>query len=118
MENLISNEVEIDLELLNWNYLLEQGLINYIDLESIYLKEIRDSFDIEGIINSKLNFAFDAMYGSSQNFMRKLFPDVMNMHCEVNPSFKGIKPEPVRKNLHELIECGVEQKEYRLQYGC
>ena len=46
VENLISNDVEIDLELLNWNYLLEQGLINYIDLESIYLKEIRDSFDI------------------------------------------------------------------------
>jgi phosphomannomutase len=51
-----------------------------------------------------LKFAFDAMYGSSQNFMRKLLPDVVNMHCEVNPSFRGIKPEPLRKNLHELIE--------------
>jgi phosphomannomutase len=104
IENLISNEVEIDLELLNWNYLLEQGYINYIDLESIYHKEIRESFNIPAIVNSGLNFAFDSMYGSSQNFMRKILPGVANMHCEVNPSFNGIKPEPLRKNLHELIE--------------
>ncbi len=38
VENLINNDIEIDLELLNWNYLIEQGLIRYIDLESIYLK--------------------------------------------------------------------------------
>jgi phosphomannomutase len=104
IENLISNEVEIDLELLSWNYLLEQGFINYIDLESVYLKEIRDSFDVAAIANSKLHFAFDAMYGGSQNFMKKILPDVTSMHCEVNPSFRGIKPDPLRKNLHELIE--------------
>jgi phosphomannomutase len=104
VENLISSEVEIDLELLNWNYLLEQGFINYIDLESIYQKEIQDSFNIAKITNSGLKFAFDAMYGSSQNFIRKMFPQVKTLHCEVNPSFRGIKPEPLRKNLHELIE--------------
>lgn len=104
IENLISNEVEIDLELLNWNYLLEQGLINYIDLESIYLKEITETFDLESISGSGLSFAFDAMYGSTQHFMSKLLPDITRLHCEVNPSFRGIRPEPIRKNLHELIE--------------
>jgi phosphomannomutase len=111
VENLISNEVEIDLELLNWNYLLEQGFINYIDLESIYLKEIKEAFHISEVANSGLKFAFDAMYGSSQNFIRKILPLVQNMHCEVNPSFKGIKPEPLRKNLHELIEMVWNSKE-------
>jgi phosphomannomutase len=104
VENLISNEVEVDLELLSWNYLLEQGLINYIDLENIYIKEIIESYRIDDIAASGLRFAFDAMYGSSQNFIPKILPDVLTMHCEVNPSFKGIKPEPLRKNLHELIE--------------
>jgi phosphomannomutase len=104
IENLISTEVEIDLELLNWNYLIEQGYINYIDLESIYQKDIRDSFKLQEIASSGLKFAFDAMYGSSQNFMHKMLPDVLNIHCEVNPSFNGIRPDPLRKNLHELIE--------------
>lgn len=104
VENLISNEVEIDLELISWNNLLEQGMISYIDLESLYLKEIRDHFNLEAISATALNLAFDAMYGSSQNLFRKLLPDVTLFHCEVNPSFKGIPPEPVLKNLHELTE--------------
>jgi phosphomannomutase len=111
VENLMSNEVEIDLELLNWNYLIEQGLINYIDLESIYLKEISDTIDVQKIKSSGLNFAFDAMFGSSQNFIRKLLPKVQALHCEVNPSFRGIRPEPTRKNLHELIEMVWHKKD-------
>jgi phosphomannomutase len=111
VENLISNEVEVDLELLNWNYLLEQGFINYIDLESIYIKEIRDSFNFDLMISSNLKFAFDAMYGSSQTLMKKLIPGVQVLHNEVNPSFKGVSPEPLRKNLHELIEMVWQKKE-------
>lgn len=104
VENLIHNEIEIDLELLSWNYLVEQGLINYIDLESIYLRDMRESFNLADIGSSGMKFAFDAMYGSSQNIISKLLPGTLTMHCEVNPSFHGIRPEPVRKNLHELIE--------------
>jgi phosphomannomutase len=104
IENLISNDVEIDLELLNWNYMLEQGSISYIDLESIYLKDMHESFTLEKIANSGLKLAFDAMYGSSQNVIQRLLPGLQRLHCEVNPSFCGMKPEPTRKNLHELIE--------------
>ncbi len=104
IENLVSNELEIDIELLNWNYLLEQGTIQYIDIENIYIKEVHDNFNLEAIQNSNLKFAFDAMYGSSQHVMRKLLPEVRLMHGEVNPSFNGIPPEPIRKNLHELAE--------------
>ena len=104
VENLISNDIEIDLELLNWNYLLEQGLINYIDLESIYLKDIRDFFNLDIIVESGLRFGFDAMFGSSQNIITRILPKILTLHCEVNPSFRGIRPEPIRKNLHELIE--------------
>jgi phosphomannomutase len=104
VENLMNNDIEIDLELLNWNYMLEQGLISYIDLESIYIKDILDTFDTERIAGSGLNFAFDAMYGSGQNLFPKLLPNVHRLHCEINPSFKGIPPEPIRKNLHELTD--------------
>ncbi|MBN2350471.1 MAG: hypothetical protein JXJ22_16665 [Bacteroidales bacterium] len=104
VENLISDDYEIDLELLNWNLLLEQGTIQYIDLESIYIKHIRDSFDIDKIARSGLNFAFDAMYGSGQNVFKKLLPGIKMFHCEVNPTFMGIPPDPQHINLFELSE--------------
>jgi phosphomannomutase len=104
VENLITQDYDIDLELLNWNYLLEQGMINYIDLENIYIKQIKDNFNIDSFANSKLKFAFDAMYGSGQNIFKKLIPGIKLFHCELNPTFKGIPPDPQHKNLHELAE--------------
>jgi len=104
IENLISADYEIDLEMLNWNYLVEQGFIQYINLEAVYLKNIHDNFDVDNIKKSGLKLAFDAMYGSAQSIFRKLLPDVKLFRCEVNPSFKGIPPEPLSKNLHEIEE--------------
>ncbi len=104
IENLISSEYEFDLEMLNWNYLVEHGLIQYINLEAIYLKNVCDNFNIEKLINSGLRFAFDAMYGSAQNIFKKLMPNIKLYRCEENPSFMGIPPEPLAKNLHLLEE--------------
>lgn len=104
IEDLVSNDNEIDLELLNWNYMLENGSIMYLDMENIYVKELRDNFEIDMINSCGLKFACDAMYGSAQNVMKKVFPSVMMLHADLNPSFRGIPPDPTRKNLHELIE--------------
>lgn len=114
IENLISGENEIDLELLNWNSMLELGLIQYINMETIYIKEIREYFPLEKIDASGLKIAFDVMFGSGQNLIRKLFPDAFSLHCMVNPSFNGIPPDPVRKNLHELGEWITQQKDVDL----
>lgn len=48
--------------------------------------------------------AYDAMFGAGQRVMTHLFPKAVHLHCEVNPSFKGIAPEPLHKNLLELSE--------------
>ncbi|MGD2035007.1 MAG: hypothetical protein PVF73_08125 [Bacteroidales bacterium] len=104
IENLISSEYEFDLEMLNWNYFIERGLIQYINLESIYLKNILDHFDIEKINKSKFRFAFDAMYGSAQNIFKKLMPGIKMFRCEFNPSFLGVPPDPLPKNLYVLGE--------------
>lgn len=114
IENMISDEYEFDIELLNWNYLIEQGLIQYINLESIYIKHIYDHFDIERLAKSKLNVAFDAMYGSAQNILRKILPDIQLLHCEFNPGFNGVPPEPAYKNLHKLAELIEKKKDIDL----
>jgi phosphomannomutase len=102
IENLISSDYEFDLEMLNWNYFIEQGFIQHINLESIYLKNIYDNFDVDSIRNSGIRIAFDAMYGSAQNIFKKLLPATKLFRCEVNPSFMGIPPDPVHKNLHQM----------------
>jgi len=104
IENLISDDYELDLEMLNWNYLIERGMIQYINLESIYLKEITDNFDLEKFTNNSIRFGFDAMYGSTQNIFKKIMPGIKMYHCERNPSFGDITPDPLHNNLHELAE--------------
>jgi phosphomannomutase len=53
---------------------------------------------------SPFKIAYDAMWGAGQNVIRRLFPNAVLLHCDVNPSFKGISPEPLHKNLLELSE--------------
>jgi phosphomannomutase len=82
-----------------------QGLIEYVDLEQLYLDHVEASFDLEAIRNSNISLAYDAMYGAGQNVIRRLFPEAHLLHCEYNPSFHGQAPEPIHRNLSELSEA-------------
>lgn len=89
----------------------QQGLIEYVDLEKLYLIQVEKSFDLDAIRESGLNFAYDAMYGAGQNIMRRLFPDITFLHCEHNPGFDGQAPEPIHSNLTELCEVIKESED-------
>lgn len=79
-----------------------KGLIEYPDLESIYIDHIRANFDMDLINNAGFNIAYDAMYGSGKGTMAKLLPNAALLHCEDNPGFNGIPPEPIHRNMHEF----------------
>lgn len=104
VEALIPDEVPFDFKALNIQQFVQAGSITIVDLESEYCAQIEKNFDLEAIRNSSLEFAFDAMYGAGQNVMRRLFPDITLLHCEHNPLFDGIAPEPIMKNLVEFSE--------------
>jgi phosphomannomutase len=82
--------------------LREQGLLDYVDLENMYLAHVKKSFDLEKIKSSGVKLAYDGMYGAGQNIVRTLFPDALLLHCDYNPSFMGQAPEPIEKNLKEI----------------
>ncbi len=82
--------------------LSESGLLEYIDLENMYLAHVRKSFDLEKIKSSGLKLAYDGMYGAGQRVVKTLFPEALHLHCDYNPSFMGQAPEPIEKNLKEL----------------
>ena len=102
VEALIPDTNTIDLESLDIGEFKDKGLIVEVDMEKSYCDHVEKNFDLDAIRNSGLTVAYDAMYGAGQNAVRKLLPDAMLMHCVVNPSFGGIPPEPIHKNLLEF----------------
>ncbi len=82
--------------------LLSLGMIQYHDIEGMYIQHVQNHFDMDAIYNSKINLVYDGMYGAGQNAMRILFPNATLLHCEFNPSFYGQAPEPIDRNLKEL----------------
>ena len=94
----------------NFNKRNYTGMIEYLDLETMYVDHVEKNFDMEAIRNTKMNFAYDAMYGAGQNVMRRILPDITFLHCDYNPGFEGQAPEPIHKNLipfsNLITECG------------
>ncbi len=102
VEALIPNTCALELPELD--ALQAQGLLEYLDMEQMYLEHVKANFDLEAIHRSGISIAYDAMYGAGQNIMRALLPDARLLHCDYNPSFMGQAPEPIHRNLRELAE--------------
>lgn len=116
IEPLIPEKSSTALETLRLEDYEKQGLLVWVNLEDEYVAHVEKNFDLDAIRNSKLNLAYDAMYGAGQNVIRRLFPDATLLHCDYNPSFDGQAPEPILRNLQEFsdviriagdIDCGL-----------
>jgi phosphomannomutase len=109
-EQIASVEDRLDafdtkLEVKEYEWYRKSGMIREIDLAGLYLNHLRESIDVDAIRQSGLKVAHDPMFGSGMGFVRELLGDrALEIHGEVNPSFKGTPPEPIEKNLQELAE--------------
>lgn len=102
VETLIPDTINIQLK--SVEEYSKEGLISFVDLESMYCDEIEANFDMEAIRNCGMNWAYDAMYGAGQNVMRRILPNATLLHCEHNPGFDGQAPEPIHRNLTEFSD--------------
>jgi phosphomannomutase len=116
IEKIIPPASTVDISRSSLEEFQAAGLLQYVDLEDLYIRHVQKNFDLDAIRNSKLVLAYDAMYGAGQNVMKKLFPDITMLHCDDNPGFHGQAPEPIHKNLLEFsgliksrgdINCGL-----------
>lgn len=89
---------------------VETPLIDYFDMEALYITHLKQSFDLAGVRNSGLKLGYDAMFGAGQNAFRKVFPAARLLHAEYNPSFLGTAPEPLEKNLGEFMQVIRDEK--------
>ncbi|MDF2436667.1 MAG: Phosphoglucosamine mutase [Bacteroidota bacterium] len=104
IENMIPERSSVDTEKLSMKEFIDKGLIEYVDLETMYCEHVEANFDLNAIRNSGLRFGYDAMFGAGQNVIKRLLPETSMLHCENNPSFNGQAPEPIHKNLTEFSE--------------
>ncbi len=116
IEDMIPDKCSIDFQSVTMDDLEKNGLLEYADIETDYIRHVEKHFDLNAIRNSGLNLAYDAMYGSGQNVIKRLFPEITMLHCDYNPGFMGQAPEPIHKNLIEFsnlikslgnIDCGL-----------
>ncbi|MDG2263730.1 MAG: phosphoglucomutase/phosphomannomutase family protein, partial [Flavobacteriales bacterium] len=115
VENRIPESDSVDLDAISIESLVTEGKIIYVDLEEMYCKHAEANFDLDAINNSDMNFAYDAMFGSGMNAVKRLLPKATLLHCDDNPGFLGIAPEPIHRNLQEFsdlmknnnLDCGL-----------
>jgi phosphomannomutase len=92
----------VDLQLASLETYEGDGLLEYVNLESLYVNHVKNNFDLLTINNSSTIVAYDAMYGAGQNVIPQVLKSAILLHCDYNPSFKGQAPEPLDRNLQEL----------------
>ncbi|MDI3316792.1 MAG: phosphoglucomutase/phosphomannomutase family protein [Bacillota bacterium] len=85
------------------------GRIERADLLAPYVAQLRRLVDLEAIRRAGLRLAVDPMHGAGRGILRGLLEEagleVLELHGDLNPGFGGIAPEPIRRNLAELMEA-------------
>ena len=104
VEKRIPNTNTLDIDKINLEDYKKNHLLKYIDLEKDYCKHAMNNFNLDKIKSSKINLAYDPMFGAGINVVKNLLPDTIQIHNDINPGFNGTPPEPIHRNLKELSE--------------
>jgi phosphomannomutase len=90
---------------LEYELLKSSARLSKIDLDLLYTETINKRFDLSSLKKDQKNYVFDAMNGSIQNYIQDLFPEMNCIRIDPDPTFKGVSPEPIEKNLLPLREA-------------
>lgn len=94
-----------------------KGLLKEEDLTKEYVRFIRNYLNFSLIKKLKMRVVVDLMHGSGNSYLERIFKGsrvkFSYLRKEINPYFGGVNPEPVEKNLSQLIEV-MRGKEFDL----
>ena len=82
------------------------------DLTDVYFKYIASHVNVKKLKNFKGKVVIDYMHGAAAGYLEKIIPSrqVIALHTEHDPTFGGVQPEPVEKNLSALKKEVVAKK--------
>ena len=110
-EQIIKNDAEkIDAKFLTFSDARQKGLIDFFDPHEEYVNHLRSFVDVQKIRAAKLKIACDPLYGAGAGYFRSILEQsVLSIRSEANPSFGGVNPEPIEKNLKALMDTVKEE---------
>ncbi|MBN1405837.1 MAG: phosphoglucomutase/phosphomannomutase family protein [Candidatus Omnitrophica bacterium] len=92
----------------------DRGLIAVQNIDSDYLGFIKKYIDLNLIKNSGMKLLVDYMYGTGTGYIEELLSrgkvKTTVIRNERNPSFGGVNPEPVPKNLEVFLKTAKKQR--------
>ena len=84
------------------------GKISKVDLTSDYVNFLRNYIDLKKLKNSTFRVLVDSMHGSGDSFIASVLKGTKVklefLRADINPSFEGLKPEPVLENLEVTVK--------------
>jgi alpha-D-glucose phosphate-specific phosphoglucomutase len=93
---------------------LKKGLVEYLDPCPAYFDHLSRFVNLIELRRQNLNVVVDSMYGAGIGYFKTMLQNgnlsIIEINAERNPSFPGIQPEPIARNLTELSRLIVEQK--------
>ena len=88
--------------------------LNRVDLTADYVQFIRSYIDFKKIKNKRFKVLVDAMHGSGDSFFERILKGskirIEFMRNTINPSFGGVRPEPLEEHLQELMSRVKKEK--------
>lgn len=100
--NPMQNNFELPITIKPFDELIEKRKIEFVDLTSMYVKDIKNKLELDLVETIGEKILYDAMYGAGQGVPQLLVHSIKAIRNEYNPGFNRTHPEPLEKNLFEL----------------
>jgi len=82
--------------------------VNMVDFEAEYFHGLKKLVDLQLIKDAGFKIVTDAMHGTGDKIMERLLShakcEVKTIRSKLDPTFGGVKPEPIPQNLQPLID--------------
>ena len=92
----------------------KKGLIKELDFNRPHLKFLKSYLDLKALKRLKAKILVDVMHGAGDHLVEKILEGgacgIRTIHSDNNPGFGGIAPEPIERNLQELIALVKKEK--------
>jgi len=90
------------------------GAVEMFSPQETYLGHVRSMLDAAVLQKFPGRIVFDCMHGSGMGYCEKLAQsyglNLVEIRSDYNPSFAGVNPEPIEKNLAALREAVLREK--------
>lgn len=114
IHQLTTGNLKPSIQKFTLNEALGGGLIDYLNPVPNYLRQLFQLVDITELRQHKMKIIVDSMFGAGAGYFKEILEGgeiaVNEINGERNPSFPGINPEPITKNLGKLSKLVIEQK--------